>query len=206
MSITITEILGTDSISASRLVINDNFNVLKDEINALETYLDPDAGTIDGLYSLQTATLKVGPTSSPLLEITASTFEINTNLTLDGILSIDGVLAIDNTIAIVASTILTSIIGDTYVISQTGATDVVVQLNAPNPGQEITFVCAQHGTGNVIIKANIGVDFNFGTNTGGAADEIILTDVGSSVKLKYIEESAGVYVLYIVGGYEFSVQ
>lgn len=206
MAITVTEILGTDSISASRLVINDNFNVLKDEINAIETYLDPDAGTIDGLYDLQTAAIKVGPTGAPFLEITASVFDINTNVTLDGMLAIDGVLAIDNTAAITANTTISTVTADTYVITQTGVTDVTVLLGAPNPGQEVTFVCAQHGTGNVIIKANAGVEFNFGSNTGGAADEIVLNVVGSTVKLKYIEETTGVYVLYIIGGYEFTVQ
>ena len=54
MAITVTNILGTDSLTASRPIINDNFNILKDEINAIEAYIDPDAGTIDGLVSLQT--------------------------------------------------------------------------------------------------------------------------------------------------------
>lgn len=203
--ISVTEILGTDSISASRLVINDNFNVLKDEINSIETYLDPDAGTIDGLYDLQTAAIKVGPTGAPFLEITASVFDINTDVTLDGMLAIDGVLAIDNAAAITANTTISTVTADTYVITQTGATDVTVLLGAPNPGQEVTFVCAQHGTGNVIIKANASVEFNFGSNTGGVADEIVLNDVGSTVKFKYVEESTGVYVWYIIGGNDYSI-
>jgi hypothetical protein len=206
MAITVTEILGTDSISASRLVINDNFNVLKDEINAIETYIDPDAGTIDGLYDLQTAALKVGPTGAPFLEITASVFEINTNLTLSGSINIDGFLAIDKSYAINVNTVLTSIDFDTYVISQTGVTSVTVTLGTPSNGQEITLICAQHGTGDVIIKAQAGVEYNFGFDTAGSADEIILNDVGSTVKLKYIEETTGIYVLYIVGGYNYSVQ
>ncbi len=54
MAVTLTEILGTHSISGSRIVINDNFTILRDEINAIEVYLDPDAGTLDGLNSIQT--------------------------------------------------------------------------------------------------------------------------------------------------------
>lgn len=206
MAITITEIFGTDSISASRLVINDNFNVLKDKINAIETYIDPDAGTIDGLYDIQSAALKIGPVGAPFLEITTSVFEINTNLTLSGSINIDGFLAIDKSYAITTNTVLSNIDFDTYVISQIGTTSITVTLGAPSYGQEITFICAQHGTGDVIIKAQAGIEYNFGFDTAGSADEIVLNDVGSTVKLKYIEETTGVYVLYIVGGHNYSVQ
>ena len=59
MAISVTEILGTDSLSGSRLVINDNFNVLASEINAMETYFAPTAGTITNLNNLATEALRV---------------------------------------------------------------------------------------------------------------------------------------------------
>jgi len=207
MAITVTEILGTDSISASRLVINDNFNVLKDEINSIETYLDPDAGTIDGLNDLGTAAIKVGPTGAPYLEINATTFDINTDVVLDGLLTITGKFAINNAVALTASATLSldaASAGDTYVITG-AATAIAILMDEANPGQEVTFVCAQAGAGAIGIKANIGVEYNFGSNTGLAADEVVLNDVGSTVKFKYIEESTGVYVWYIIGGNDFSI-
>jgi hypothetical protein len=205
--ITITEILGTDSISASRLVLNDNFNVLKDEINSLETYLDPDAGTIDGLNGLDTSAIKVGPTGAPSLEINPTTFDINTDVVLDGLLTITGKLAINNTVILTSSATLdldAASAGDTYVISST-TSPIVILMNIAKPGQEVSFVCAQQGTGTIGIKANVGVSYNFGSNTGLVSDEVVLNDVGSTVKFKYIEESTGVYVWYIISGNDYSV-
>ena len=77
MAISTTTILGTDSISASRLTINDNFTVVKDEINSIETYVNPSTATVSGLTLLETSKLTVGPTSSPNLQLTTSAFDIN---------------------------------------------------------------------------------------------------------------------------------
>ena len=81
MAISVTEILGTDSLSGSRLVINDNFNVLTSEINAMEVYFAPSAGTITNLNNVSTEALRVG-LSTILLDINASTFDILTNVSL----------------------------------------------------------------------------------------------------------------------------
>jgi len=54
MAISVTEILGTDSLSGSRLVLNDNFNILTSEINAMEVYFNPTAGTITNLNDVKT--------------------------------------------------------------------------------------------------------------------------------------------------------
>ena len=82
MAISVTEILGTDSLSGSRLVLNDNFNVLASEINAMEVYFSPSAGTITGLTSLTTEALRVG-ISTVLLDINSSTFDISANVTMN---------------------------------------------------------------------------------------------------------------------------
>lgn len=208
--ISVTEILGTDSISASRLVINDNFMLLKDEINSIETYLDPGAGAIDGLNNIQAAAIQIGPSNTPYLKITPTTFNIDANLIFEGLLTINGKLAINNSISI-TSTPTTPLdldaasAADTYVIYNEGS-DITIQLGEANPGQEVTFVYSQAGNGVVTIKAATDVEFNFGSNTGGAADEIILNDVGSTVKLKYVEEGVGTYAFYIIGGHNYTVQ
>ena len=79
MAISVTEILGTDSLSGSRLVLNDNFNILTSEINAMEVYFNPTAGTITNLNDLKTQSLRVG-LSTILLDVNASTFGILTNV------------------------------------------------------------------------------------------------------------------------------
>ena len=45
----VTEILGTDSLSSSRITLNDNFTSLEDEITSLKGYLDPTALTLSGV-------------------------------------------------------------------------------------------------------------------------------------------------------------
>ena len=83
MAISVTEILGTDSLSGSRIVINDNFNILASEINAMEVYFSPSAGTITNLNNLQTDALRVG-LSTVRLDINASTFDIIANVNVQG--------------------------------------------------------------------------------------------------------------------------
>jgi len=78
MAISVTEILGTDSLSGSRLVLNDNFNILTSEINAMEVYFNPTAGTITNLNDVKTESLRVG-LSTILLDINASTFDVLTS-------------------------------------------------------------------------------------------------------------------------------
>ena len=89
MAISVTEILGTDSLSGSRLVLNDNFNVLASEINAMEVYFNPTAGTITGLNDIKTESLRVG-ISTILLDVNASTFDILTNVNMTGNLNLNG--------------------------------------------------------------------------------------------------------------------
>ena len=77
MAISVTDILGTDSLSGSRLVINDNFNILASEINAMEVYFNPSSGTLNNLNDVKTESLRVG-LSTVLLDINATTFNILT--------------------------------------------------------------------------------------------------------------------------------
>jgi hypothetical protein len=89
MAISVTEILGTDSLSGSRLVINDNFNILASEINAMEIYFNPTAGTITNLNDVKTESLRVG-LSTVLLDINANVFNILTRVNMSGNLNLNG--------------------------------------------------------------------------------------------------------------------
>ena len=96
MAINTTEILGTDSIAGSRIVINDNFAILRDEINSIEAFIDPDAGTIDGLNSITTLELRVGPSGNYSFELTGSGFDINSNTNINANLNITGLISHDS--------------------------------------------------------------------------------------------------------------
>jgi hypothetical protein len=208
MAISVTEILGTDSLSGSRLVINDNFNVLASEINAMEVYFAPAAGTITNLQNVSTEALRVG-LSTILLDINASTFDILTNVKVTGNLNMSGGGIVRNdtnptplndttagatmTIEVGSSTAIPP-----YTINRCGNTDITsdldILLNNGSIGQEIFFICTE-GSGNVVIQ---GVSGNMVTT--GALDKITLNALGESVHLLAIDNGSGLPVWFIVGG------
>ena len=55
----ITEILGTDSVSSSRPVINSNFELLNDELASVTGLLDPTTAVLAGLTNATSQELNV---------------------------------------------------------------------------------------------------------------------------------------------------
>ena len=222
MAISVTEILGTDSLSGSRLVINDNFNVLTSEINAMEVYFAPSAGTITNLNNLSTEALRVG-LSTILLDVTASTFDIFTKVKMTGNLNMTGGGIIRNdtnpttlddtgqampaTIGVGTSTAVPPFtlnrIGnqDTSIDPATGLPMVLsLTLFSGVIGQEIFFVYTI-GAGVVEIK---GVASNM-VLPGSATTTITLNATGESVHLVAIDNGSGAPVWYIVGGQGYAI-
>ena len=209
MAISVTEILGTDSLSGSRLVINDNFNVLASEINAMEVYFAPTAGTITNLNNLSTEALRVG-LSTILLDINASTFDILTNVKMSGNLNLNGgglfrndtnpTPLNDTTAGGSAITVGTSTAIPPYSINRCGNTDITtalsIQLYQGAIGQEIFFMCTE-GSGDVNIASPSGLNYIV---TTGATNTITLSAVGQTVHLLSIDNGSGQGVWYIAGG------
>ena len=210
MAISVTEILGTDSLSGSRLVINDNFNVLASEINAMEVYFAPAAGTLTNLNNLSTEALRVG-LSTILLDINASTFDILTNVKMTGNLTMSGggvfrndtnPTSLNDTTAGAGMSISvgTSTAIPPYTINRCGNTDITtalsLQLEQGAIGQEIFFICTE-GSGTVNIASPTG--FNYIVTTG-VTNTITLNAVGESVHLLAIDNGSGIPVWFIVGG------
>ena len=208
MAISVTEILGTDSLSGSRLVINDNFNVLASEINAMEIYFAPAAGTITNLNNVSTEALRVG-LSTILLDINASTFDILTNVKMTGNLTMTGgsvfrndtnPTTLDDTGQAMPATrnIGSGTAIPPYSLNRVGNSDttntLTLSLNNGSIGQEIFFVYTV-GSGLVVIN---GVSTNL--VLPGSTTNLNLQGVGKSVHLLCIDNGSGVGVWYIVGG------
>lgn len=207
MAITVTEILGTDSLSGSRLVINDNFNVLTSEINAMELYFNPIAGTINNLNDVKTQTLRVG-LNTVLLDISANSFNILTDININGNISLNGSGLYRNDVnpqtindAFVGPSMTTQIGTSTavppYTIERVGNSasgTLTIQLNDGQIGQELFFVYADATTGVVEIT--------------GAVDPLILSGgtkisldgKGKTVHLLCIDNGTGNGDWFIVGG------
>ena len=209
MAISVTEILGTDSLSGSRLVINDNFNVLASEINSMEVYFSPSAGTITNLNNLSSEALRVG-LSTILLDINASTFDILTNVKMTGNLNMTGagifrndtniqtlndVFAGGSPIPVGTSTAIPA-----YTMNRVGnstASPIAITLNSGSIGQEIFFIYTE-GSGDVVIS---GVASNLvlpGATT--SPNKLTLNAIGQSVHLLAIDNGQGQAVWFLVGG------
>ncbi len=211
MAISVTEILGTDSLSGSRLVLNDNFNILTSEINAMEVYINPTAGTITNLNDLKTESLRVG-LSTVLLDINASTFDILTNVEMSGNLSLnngglfrndidpqtlDDVFATAGVITVGTSSAIPP-----YTVERVGnstITPVTIQLNDGSIGQEIFFVYSEAQTGVISIAGAVTpLVLPGGTN-------IELNAQGQTVHLLCVDDGLGNGVWFLVGGTGYSI-
>jgi hypothetical protein len=214
--ISVTEILGTDSLSGSRLVINDNFNVLTSEINAMEVYFAPAAGTITNLNNVSTEALRVG-LSTILLDINASTFDILTNVKMTGNLTMTGGGIFRNDTspvtqnATLAGAGLTISIGTStaippYTMYRCGNSDastgqgITATLYNGSIGQEIFFVYSEANTGTISIKNYLG-----NMVLTGSGVQVDLNAIGQSVHLLCIDNGVGVGVWFIVGGTGYTI-
>lgn len=204
MAISVTEILATDSISGSRIVLNDNFNVLATEVNAMEVYFSPSAGTILNLSQLTTNTLTVG-TSSAKLTVGASTISIDAATSVSENFTFNGRILRANQAATSVTT--TTSLGSTssyptydlYRVSNSGSGSYTITLFEGIKGQTITFVYETSDTG--------AVEFAAGTNTSlVGVTSLSLDGEGQSVTLMAVTDSAGTgQDWYVVGGQGYTL-
>lgn len=209
MAISVTEILGTDSLSGSRLVLNDNFNILTSEINAMEVYFNPTAGTITNLNDLKTESLRVG-LSTILLDVNASTFDVLTNVNMTGNLNLNGGGLIRNDIdPTTLDQNLTSPIAvgtstavPPYTIERVGnstGTPIVINLNDGSIGQEIFFVYSEAQTGVIEIQGAVTPL----VLPGGT--KLQLNAQGETVHLLCVDDGTGNGEWYLVGGTGYTI-
>lgn len=212
MAISITDILGTDSLSGSRLVINDNFNILASEINAIEVYFNPTTGIINNLNNLTTQSLRVG-INAPLLDINANTFNILADVSVSGNISLNGAgiirndtdpQTLDDILANPLSTIAvgTSTTPPPFTIERVGndlTTPLIIQLNDGTIGQEIFFVYSKATTGLVnIVGAVNPIIVNGGTT-------VTLDQKGETVHLLCVDDGTGNGDWYVIGGNGYTI-
>lgn len=219
MSISVTTINGTDSISGSRIVINNNFKLLAEEVNSIENFLNPSNGVLSGLNSTTTAALTVGTVQSPILQITASTFNILKNVTLTKNITLNGGSLFRNNFdpqlindAFVGVSLTTNIGTSSaipayggYRVGNSSTSPITLNVYDGAIGQELFFVYSESTTGSVVLQ---GGDTQFALDvisTSGAGTTITLNQKGQSVHLLAVNDGSGNPVWYIVGGNGYSV-
>lgn len=142
----ITTIQGTDSLSASRVTLNDNFTAINSELAAVTTLLDPATGNLLNVVDAEVETLLVDGGNAAEFATTGNTLTADTDV--DGAVSFNGKVAYTVT---AASTLpaANSFAGTIYVIDSATAANPVI-LNVGDNGQEIMLVA---DGGSVTISA-----------------------------------------------------
>ena len=136
----ITEILGTDSVSSSRPIINSNFELLNDELASVTALLNPTTSALTGVSKVTTAELLVLLNGTNLLSVNSLGAAFNTPVTISNVAKLNGTL--------VKSGVLGTAAAPTTQVTPTAITAITyfVEANFTLPeavdGQEVTIINA----------------------------------------------------------------
>lgn len=174
----ITEILGTDSISASRPIINQNFNLINDEVADITALLDPTTGVIQGISSATVAALSVINNTSTIALFSTTGINLNVDVEIDASITMAGKIIKSGSEGdpTTSAGVLnpSSLEESTYFISST------FSLPAGIEGQEVTIISILSGTP-VSVTAQGGVSLG--------ATTISLDDRNSTVTLRFFDNT-----------------
>lgn len=184
----ITEILGTDSVSSSRPVINSNFELLNDELGSVVALLNPTTGVLTGLTAATTQGLNVVDGSS-LLTVNTAGAVFGTSATMQSI-NLGGKL-IKSGVVGSAATATTNLAPSTLDKSNYFI-DGTFSLPVGDDGQEATLI-------NVANSA-VTVQANTGQGAALAATAISLDGLNSTITLRCFNT-----VWYVIGSHNTTV-
>jgi len=150
----ITEIQGTDSLSSSRITINNNFSALNDDLANVIDILDPIAANITGLSSITTeaANVVAGGTQVATLNSTTATFGVesvfNQEVVLASSIRKSGVVGSAASPLNTTNNAIVSIEAATYIVN--------ANFSLPNgvDGQEVTII--SESAAQIVLNTNTG--------------------------------------------------
>jgi len=171
------EILGTDSLSSSRVTINENFNSLQAEIVDLKALLDPTTNALTGVSANLLSLVVSGATT--LAAASSTSFSNTGETSLGGSVIKSGSY---QDIASPSATLPASLTEYNYFVDCTSTLSLV----AGSEGQEITLIA--------------GVAGNVDATLVAAATNIALNNVGSTLSLRYLGSS-----WYVVGSHDVTI-
>ena len=129
---TISLIQGTDSLSASRVTLNDNFTALNDELGLVTGLLDPTTSNLSGVNNIDATSIDVDGGSAASFASTGNTLAVDTDV--DGLLKINKGAAYDaETVAVMPTA--NAFESTSYIMTGANAT-----LDVAEEGQEITII------------------------------------------------------------------
>jgi len=155
----ITTILGTDSLSSSRIVINDNFATINDQVAGIANLLDVNTQSLTLTGTMGASGLSIVNGGNPSFIVNASDITASLPLTVNKSLILAG--GMQDSVAAVSAMPSANLYGKTtYVLDSTVLNGVNV-IASGNNGQTVTFI-ASGAAGIQINSSNIGgVSANF---------------------------------------------
>lgn len=179
----ITTILGTDSVSSSRIVINNNFAALNQELADIAALFDTNAQTLTLTGLITGGTLKVNNGTIDTFKVNNADAEVNVPTTFNQDLIIGNALI--HSVYYNATTLpaANSYVYTTYVLDATApAFASPSSLAAADQGQEITLIA---NGGDISIN---------GSNIVGMTSIFSIYD-GGSVTLRWIDQLSSFFVI-----------
>jgi hypothetical protein len=185
----ITEILGTDSVSSSRPVINSNFELLNDELASVVALINPTTGVLSGLSSATTQQLNVVD-GSALLSVSSAGATFGTAATMQNV-NLGGKLIKSGVVGTAA--VATTNTAPSNLDKSNYFIDGEFTLPVGDDGQEVTLINVANSA--VEVKANTG------QGAALAATSIRLDGLNSTITLRCFNT-----VWYVVGSHKVTVQ
>jgi hypothetical protein len=176
---TITTILGTDSLSASRVTLNDNFTAINDELNAVTALLDPVTGNLTGVVGAEVETLSVDGGTAADFAATGNTLTADTEV--DGSITFNDAVIYDKEAVAVSMPASLAFTSSTYVVDSAASP---ITLNDAEDGQQITIIA----DGGTVSVANP-------TDVAGVTTSIDIAQYGT-LTLRFINSD-----WYVVGSF-----
>jgi hypothetical protein len=181
---TITNIQGTDSLSASRVTLNDNFTAINDELVTVTAKLDPVTGNLTGIAAAEATSVLVDGGLAAEFKTAGNTLTAAT--AVDGEITFNDAVIYDKEIITTSMPAALGFDSNTYMIDS-GATPIT--LNAAEEGQQIT----------LIANDAAGVQFAVVGNIAGVSTSIDIQQYGT-LTLRYIGAS-----WYILGSFNVTI-
>lgn len=147
----ITEILGTDSVSSSRPIINSNFELLNDELASVTALLNPTNLTLSGVSKVTTAELLVLLNGTNLLSVNSLGAAFNTPVTISAAAKLNGTLVKSGVLGTLA--VPTTQVTPTSITAITYFVDTNFTLPEAADGQEVTIINADAGSISILAVA-----------------------------------------------------
>lgn len=152
----IIEILGTDSVSASRPTINTNFELLNDELASVMALLNPTTLALSGVSSVTTTSLTVSSGTTNLLSVAnAGGIQALTDASFSNAITLGGTLVKSGVVGSMA--IPTTVTSPTALTAITYFVESAFNLPTATDGQEITLISTSASEIDVLPQAGAAI-------------------------------------------------